>query len=146
MLLPAKIRCNRIIAGFRQKIKRFIQKISVQKPIILTEKAFENAFSQMPTACRHLFSRHYLWEIAASLVSFGQKHGRLARLQRFAILPVSSCSDTPFIRRRRQECPSPRDDRGRYVRGIPQKSVNSEKKQQTAVSACCLACFMFTDA
>ena len=43
---------------------------------------------------------------------FGQKHGCLAFWQRFAILPVSSCSDTPFIRRRRRECPSPRDDTG----------------------------------
>jgi len=36
----------------------------------------------------------------------GQKHGRLARLGRFAILPVSSYSSTSFIRHRRRMCPN----------------------------------------
>ena len=39
--------------------KQAFQWILLSKSAILTEKAFENAFSQMPTACRHLFSKHY---------------------------------------------------------------------------------------
>ena len=37
---------------------------------------------------------------------FGQKHSRLARLERFAMLLVSSCSEHRFICRRQRGAPS----------------------------------------
>ena len=37
---------------------------------------------------------------------FGQKHSRLARLERFAMLVVSSCSEHRFICRRQRGAPS----------------------------------------
>jgi len=38
--------------------------------------------------------------------AYGQKHGRLARLERFVILSVSSCSALAFICRRQRQAPS----------------------------------------
>ena len=37
---------------------------------------------------------------------FGQKHSRIARLERFAMLVVSSCSEHRFICRRQRGAPS----------------------------------------
>ena len=48
----------------------------------------------------------------------GQKHSRLARLGRFAILLVSSCSANSFIRHRRRNCPS-RNDGLREPASVP---------------------------
>ena len=41
-----------------------------------------------------------------ALPTFGQKHCRTARLVRFALLCVSSCSSIAFFRHRRRQCPS----------------------------------------
>ena len=41
-----------------------------------------------------------------ALPAIGQKHCRTARLERFALLCVSSCSVIAFIRHRRRQCPS----------------------------------------
>ena len=40
------------------------------------------------------------------LQSVGQKYGRLTRLERFVILPISSCSPHPFIVHRTRGTPN----------------------------------------